>query len=121
MKILFEYLSERNFLTPFCSWGGGARLRAPMPNESISRGCCNRQSATSFAGPVEVVLAFDIQGRCLDGHSDCGKLLLHKLREAVQNGLRLRAAGAAGGAPRLPPQWLTIARVQCLRVYMQKT
>jgi FAD/FMN-containing dehydrogenase len=29
--------------------------------------------------------------------------------------------GAAGGAPRLPPLWLAIARVQCLRAYVQKT
>ena len=55
--------------------------RTPMPNESTSRGFCHRRNATSFAAPVERLLAFNIQGQCLDGHSDCGKLLLHRLRE----------------------------------------
>ena len=67
------------------------------------------------------MLAFDVQGGRLDGHSDRAQLLLHGLREEVQNGASLRAAGAAGAAPRLPPQRLAIARVQRLRVYMQKT
>jgi len=67
------------------------------------------------------VFPFDVQGRRLDGHSDRGKLLLRRLLEEVQNGVRLRAAGEAGGIARLPPQWLALARVQRLRVYMQKT
>jgi hypothetical protein len=92
-----------------------------MPHESIPRCCCHRCNAAVFGAPVEVVLAFHVQGQRLDGHSDRGKLLLRWLRQEVQNGLSLQAAGAAGGFPRLPPQWLALARVQRLCVYVQKT
>ena len=42
------------------------------------------------------MFAFDVQGRRLDGHSGRGKLLLHRLREDMHNGISLQTAGAAG-------------------------